>query len=635
VKLFRKRHLGQPTGGWLIFLLLLAATAPSVCVIWFMNQAVHNERLAVRQEWLDAYRERLVLAQTRLDGDWSQLAAMRPITNAAEAGRAFARAVRGGRADGLVLLDTNGAVFYPFPTPLPQWRAAPASWALAERAAASNALKGAEQFHRLAEGTLDANLAAGALLNEVRCLLQGGEMDQAIAVTETLRSRFAEATDSQGRLIAPNAELMVLEARHGSPDLFHFREQLESYDPMPSAQRRFLMQRWQALFPKERPFATLPAEELAARYVENGGELRPEAGLRLSKAAGIWRLPTADGRALFLFDTNKVTARLQQQLRAGPGPVGARLIGLPPGQSAENVVASLDAGATLPGWRVAVTLQDKGLFETAAQAQIASYLWAGVASVGAVAVLAFLAVGLIRRQTALAQLRSDLVANVTHELKTPLSSMRLLVDTLLQTEPLHEPTAREYLRLIARENLRLSRLIDNFLTFSRIERNKYAFDFAEASPARIAETAAATVRERFTTPECRFEVTIPRHLPPVRADADAIVTALLNLLENAYKYSGDDKHITLVAGAENGSVFFTVTDNGIGLSPRETKRIFRRFYRVDQPQARSAGGCGLGLSIVQFIVKAHRGAVRVESQPGRGSSFVISIPRAPMGEQIT
>ena len=243
-------------------------------------------------------------------------------------------------------------------------------------------------------------------------------------------------------------------------------------------------------------------------------------------------------------------------------------------------------------------------------------------------VLAALALRLVRRQMALTQLRNDLVANVTHELKTPLSSMRLLVDTLLNSQPLHEQTAREYLQLIAQENLRLSRLIDNFLTFSRMERNKYAFGFKEVPAAAIVEGATTAVREWFSAPGCQFQTHIAPDLPSVMADADAMVSALVNLLDNAYKYSGDEKQITLSARAENGSVFFAVKDNGIGLSSRDTKRIFKRFFQVDQRLSRTGGGCGLGLSIVKFIVTAHHGSVRVESQPGRGSTFTISLPWA-------
>ena len=238
------------------------------------------------------------------------------------------------------------------------------------------------------------------------------------------------------------------------------------------------------------------------------------------------------------------------------------------------------------------------------------------------------ALRLVRRQIALTQLRNDLVANVTHELKTPLASMRLLVDTLLNSSSLHEQTAREYLQLIAQENLRLSRLIDNFLTFSRMERNKYAFGFKEVPAATIAEGAITAVRERFNVPGCDFKAQVAPDLPAVVADADALVTALVNLLDNAYKYSGEEKRITLRARAENGSVVFAVKDNGIGLSARDTRRVFKRFFQVDQRLSRSGGGCGLGLSIVKFIVTAHHGTVRVESQPGRGSTFTISLPAA-------
>ena len=243
-----------------------------------------------------------------------------------------------------------------------------------------------------------------------------------------------------------------------------------------------------------------------------------------------------------------------------------------------------------------------------------------------VGVLTALALGLVRRQAALTQLRNDLVANVTHELKTPLASMRLLVDTLLDAPQLDERTAREYLELIAKENLRLSRLMDNFLMFSRIERNKYTFDFREVPAATIVEEAASAVRKRFDTPGCRFHVNTHAALPTVAADADAMVTALVNLLDNAWKYSGEQKEITLAAEARNDAVCFKVTDDGIGLSPRDSPRIFQRFYRVNRHLAQTSAGCGLGLSIVQFIVSAHKGTVSVESQPEHGSTFTITLP---------
>jgi signal transduction histidine kinase len=234
----------------------------------------------------------------------------------------------------------------------------------------------------------------------------------------------------------------------------------------------------------------------------------------------------------------------------------------------------------------------------------------------------------VRQQVALTQLRNDLVANVTHELKTPLASMRLLVETLLHTPQLNEQTTREYLQLIASENLRLSRLIGNFLTFSRIERNKYTFAFKHETPAAIVHGAVAAVRDRMQAPGCQFDVAVAPDLPRVHADADAMITALVNLLDNAWKYSGETKQIIFTAAPRNGGVAFAVRDNGIGLAPRDTRRIFRRFVQVRPSQPTGGGGAGLGLSIVESIVSAHRGTVSVDSEPGRGSTFTITLPAA-------
>jgi len=385
------------------------------------------------------------------------------------------------------------------------------------------------------------------------------------------------------------------------------------------------MRKLQQLTPANARFPTLEAEDIAARWIEATPNPTRAPGLRATALTNVCQLASGNGRVVVLLSCDKLLANIREVTALDPLPKGLEIVPVPPEQelSGDGLIV-VTAGPILPGWRLA--LKEPGLFDAATSARVSSYFWIGFLAVVAMCVLAAIVLNLVRRQMTLARLKNDLVANVTHELKTPLSSMRLLVDTLLNSEQLNERTAREYLQLIASENSRLSRLIDNFLTFSRMERNKHVFEFSEVSVARVVDGAVAAVGERFNTPGCRFEVKVAEGLPPIVADGDALVTALLNLLDNAYKYSGDEKHIQLGARARSGSVCLEVQDNGIGLSPREAKKVFKRFYQVDQSLSRETGGCGLGLSLVQYIVAAHKGDVRVESEPGKGSTFTIVLP---------
>ena len=204
--------------------------------------------------------------------------------------------------------------------------------------------------------------------------------------------------------------------------------------------------------------------------------------------------------------------------------------------------------------------------------------------------------------------------------------MRALVETLLEGRCRNEQQKTEYLELVARENLRLSRLIDNFLTFSRMERNKRTFDLVNVRPADVARSAVDSVRERFESAGCAFEVEIADDLPVIVGDQDALVTVLLNLLDNACKYSEDDKHIRLRVFANGRDVSFEVSDRGIGMPRRVVRRIFDRFYQADRKLSRKAGGCGLGLSITRFLVDVHGGRIEVASRPGEGSTFTVVFP---------
>jgi signal transduction histidine kinase len=282
--------------------------------------------------------------------------------------------------------------------------------------------------------------------------------------------------------------------------------------------------------------------------------------------------------------------------------------------------------AHFPDWKIELFFREGDFLDRAAGRRIAVYMWTGTLVTVLILLSGAVAARSIGKQVKLNRLKNDFIATVTHELKTPLASMRVLVDTLLEGRYRDPQQVTEYLELISKENGRLSRLIDNFLTFSRMERNKQAFQMRRVAPATIARNAAEAVRTRFDKPSCHFEMLVADDVPDVTADPDAMVTVLVNLLDNAYKYTGDEKHIALRVTSEDRSVHFAVSDDGVGIPRRAVKRIFRRFYQVDRTLSRRAEGCGLGLSIAKFIVDAHGGTLRAESRPGQGSTFTVTLP---------
>jgi signal transduction histidine kinase len=168
-----------------------------------------------------------------------------------------------------------------------------------------------------------------------------------------------------------------------------------------------------------------------------------------------------------------------------------------------------------------------------------------------------------------------------------------------------------------------------FLTWSRLERGKLPYAFRALDPRTVVDEAVAALGERARSSGCSIETKVAPDLPAINGDSDALATALLNLLDNACKYSGEEKRIVVCAERCNGAVRFAVSDNGAGLSRRDARRVFGRFYQADRRLNRTAEGCGLGLNIVRTIVEAHGGSVHVASELGRGSTFSIDIPILP------
>src|SRR5213592_280093 len=234
----------------------------------------------------------------------------------------------------------------------------------------------------------------------------------------------------------------------------------------------------------------------------------------------------------------------------------------------------------------------------------------------------------VSKEVALARLKSDFVSNVSHELRTPLSLIRLYAETLELGRITTQEKAQEYYRIIRKESERLTALINNILDFSRIEAGRKEYDFRETDLRELVRNTLDSYRYQIEQHGFTYEEKIDE-VPPVRVDREAMARSLVNLVNNALKYSQDRKYIGVNLYRENGSVKLEVVDHGIGIPPNEQHKIFEKFYRVGDPLVHNTKGSGLGLSLVQHIAKAHGGDVAVDSAPGAGSKFTITLPLHP------
>jgi two-component system, OmpR family, phosphate regulon sensor histidine kinase PhoR len=246
----------------------------------------------------------------------------------------------------------------------------------------------------------------------------------------------------------------------------------------------------------------------------------------------------------------------------------------------------------------------------------------GAAVTGVVLVWVF-----VRREANLSRLQSDFVSKVSHELRTPLTSIRLFAETLA----LHrgdQAADEKCIQGLARESTRLQELIDRLLDWGRMESGGREFLLKDTDLRSIVVAALEAfepVRERRNV---ELKVTLPPESVLVRADRGAMTDALLNLLTNAHKYGGDPARIELFFSADTQNVSVSVKDNGAGIPQAEHKRIFQKFYRLDDRLSRQREGSGLGLAIVKHVMRAHRGRVELVSVPGKGSTFTLVLPAA-------
>ena len=283
-------------------------------------------------------------------------------------------------------------------------------------------------------------------------------------------------------------------------------------------------------------------------------------------------------------------------------------------------------GPNLPGLKVAFAAKDDGTLAKKWNLQRSFYFVTLLLILSVALFGAYLVWRDVRRELRLAELRSQFVSSVSHELKTPLTAIRMFAETLRMGRSSDQQTQDEYLETIVNESERLTRLLNNVLDFSKIEQGQKIYRLQPTSLAEIVHRAARTMRYPLAQQGFQLHVNVQDGMPTLRVDADALEQAILNLLANAMKYSGESREIDLRLRTQEDQAVIQVTDRGVGIPPKEKTRIFDKFYRIPTPENRLIPGTGLGLTLVAHIAQAHGGHVEVQSPPGEGSTFSIHFP---------
>ncbi len=654
---------------WAILLLAVVVVLPTVCLLWFMSKAVKNERLAVRQKLVDLYTKRANNFFEEVPDQYFETAIKQLNSQAsAEAFTIFNTFTEkpDDRYQGMLIYDAANNLAYPTLEGFPDEQSRELIETFRQELQ-GDIEEAIGQYEKIAEDSNSNIIRYKAILAKARCLSKLNRQQEAIELT------YGLAYPGNPESIGPASAAMVVQSRVYLAGLYaqtedknlfyHLRRILgnsrynsEKENPfLPACSAEAIVWHLEQLIDtaeqnelseqlereiesaKSRIAAYQNAIEIAEIYpdAEHLSDWPVQTIRRISPETALYgfKFKLGDKTVLGISSFDKML----KIITAGVNDIQDDTVGVLIYDNFGQLIAgdanltyevflTLNPGRFFPEFNAAVFFKETGVFEDAASKQIAIYTWTGILVVLLILITGAVAMRAIGRQARLNRLKNDFIATITHELKTPLSSTRVLVDTLLEGRYEEQEQASEYLQLISKENERLSHLIDNFLTFSRMERNKRAFNMSQVSGAEITNTAADAMRTKFEKADVKFNVDISKPLPMLNADKDAIVTVLVNLLDNACKYSYDNKQIELKVYAEDNSVCFAVKDNGTGMSRRVIKKIFKRFYQADSSLSRRVEGAGLGLAIVKFIVDAHKGTISVESKVSKGSTFTVKIP---------
>ncbi len=655
----RKQWFGPPRR--LLFSFLAVAVALAGVMLWLGWKLVRQDRELAAQRLQERRESATELAAvalqkslSRIEEQMTHLASLAPVER-----RRQAAADAGTLTDdcALILFQPDAAESFPerrlpfFPA-VPRKPGPPTSlFAEAERLEFRqlDSAKAVEALREPARSP-DPQIRAAALVRMARNYRKLGRWDEALAAYGELATvKAAQIEMLPPELIALQARLRVFE----QADRVEAARQEATLLQEGLRERRWLLTRGayefyageaqRILGPAEKPPDAVESLALAsaadALYQEWRGDL-PAAGNRILRESNqpllaVWRQAN-DSMTLLLLGPQWLKAQLDESRGSSFAKQGIAIIltdaegrpvlGRQEAGSPRQTVR-LASETQLP-WNVhAVTVDpDTVLAPTRTRSRIL------VAALGLISALilagAYLVGRAVTREMAVSRLQSEFVSSVSHEFRTPLSSLCLLSDLLASGRVAGDADRNEYYGVLVRESRRLRRLVEGLLNFGRMEAGAMQYRFETIDPAELVRELSNEFQHEVEASGYQIEVTAANDTPLVNADRTALGSAVWNLLDNAVKYSPECRHVWVDVLKEDGRASIRVRDGGLGIPAAEQKRIFEKFTRGEAARQGGIEGTGVGLAMVHRIMAAHGGEVRLESEPGRGSTFTLLLPGA-------
>lgn len=615
----------------LVMALVLGLFISTFCVLWFMFTAMESERIASIKR-IEEMVHRDVLSSLKAN-EVAWLAVIEGHQGGASSWQ-FKQLIDQELVVGAIIPSGPNERGYPsrvFHSMALPWSA---NWKLAQKAEFIN--KDYLQAKRLYESALNDAESYSQKIVVLQAISRvsaiSGEWRSAIEIQrEIIHIASQMRKDSAASEIIATALFRILELATENlsginksviDDRFRLMEMLQDYSQysLSSSHRLLLSVRLNSLFDEEIiPLQLIYAERIADRFLT---EQNKESLIIQFEEDRLIKLFHMSSKITIFVPLNKVEERLNR--------LSADLKG------ASHTIKLYDKSVNPSSLSQASHIPLKGVYsglsleivnngadsEAINNTRVALYvLTAGVFIALLMSLYFFIGVQ-VRKHEKNQKLRTDVLATVSHELKTPLTSTRLLIDNLRESQIDLPKEVRDYIEIISNENYRLSGLVDNFMIFSRMERDKHAFSFEKLQLEQLVQEAALVVASKY--PQGYLDVEVESNSLPmaVLGDESLLKTALINLLDNAFKYSSGSQYVKLCCWKNDDGVYISVEDKGIGLSPEQIKLIFDRFYRASY----QTDGCGLGLNITQYIITQHGGTISVASQLGEGSIFTIWLP---------